>query len=84
MKKYLIFIGSFIVLFFTVTMAMEWLSGFLLTSSFAPDMNKTWHMGRHAPGERNIGFNGTFLNYPFWSALISAILSFWLANKNAE
>src|SRR5699024_11532726 len=83
-KKYFIFIGSFIILFFVVSLLLQWLSGFLLTSFYTPDMGDHGRMGGRGPmngpmsGQR--GFNQMVFNIPFWSGLISATLSFWLSN----
>ena len=85
MKKYFIFIGSFIILFFVVSLLLQWLSGFLLTSFYTPDMGDHGRMGGRGPmngpmsGQR--GFNQMVFNIPFWSGLISATLSFWVSNK---
>lgn len=85
MKKYFIFIGSFIILFFVVSLLLQWLSGFLLTSFYTPDMGHHGRMGgrgpMHGPMSGQSGFNQIVFNIPFWSGLISATLSFWVSNK---
>src|SRR5699024_4670041 len=84
-KKYFIFIGSFIILFVVVYLLLQCLSVFLLTSFYTPDMGDYVRMGGRGPmngpmsGQR--GFNQMVFNIPFWSGLISATLSFWVSNK---
>src|SRR5699024_10303138 len=84
-KKYFIFIGIFIILFFVVSLLLHWLYGFLLTSFYAPDMGDHGRRGGRGPmnapmsGQR--GFNQMVFNIPFWNGLINANLSFWVSNK---
>lgn len=76
MKKYLVFAGSFLLLF----SAFQILSGLFITYMYTPDMQGAWSLGAILPEEAVISSNGPFF-LTFLTAFLCASIAYLIANK---
>jgi len=78
MKRFLVFFGSFIVIFSLFQM----LSGMFLTMVYTPDISEAWDSASHLSNEVVIGGN------PVWPtsimALFSAVCAYFLSNATKK
>ncbi|WP_243388014.1 hypothetical protein [Bacillus kexueae] len=73
MKRFLVFFGSFIVIF----SLFQVLSGMFLTTVYTPDISKAWDSASHLSNEVVIGGNPVWPT--FFIALFSAVCAYFLS-----
>ena len=71
MKKYLIFIVSFILFFSLFFMSAEILFGMFLTATYTPDINEAWNQSATLPGQVDMISSSN----PFFFTLLLAFLA---------
>lgn len=84
MKKFSFFLISFIILFSLLTFSAEVLSGVFLTLAYTPDIDEAWNMSAVFPWQTEIYSNGSPFLLILAVALLSASLSYFLAQKFAK
>lgn len=81
MKKYLVFIISFLLLFSLIFFAAQLFSGMFLISTHTSDMNAAWNESAGLTQQITLSASGS----PFWlvflTALLSANIAYFISQK---
>jgi len=84
MKKFIIFVSSFILLFSLLIFSANLLSGIFLTSDYVPNVNEAWNSSATLPQKIEM-FS---VNIPFslhlLIALLSATAAYFISQKFAK
>ncbi len=79
MKKYMVFVVSFLLLFSLFIVSAEVLSGMYLTSAYTPDIKEAWNANAALPQQTVIlSTNSSFL-LTLVPALLSATIAYFLS-----
>lgn len=81
MKKYLMFILSFMLLFSLVTLSIQLLSGIILTSTYTPDVSEAWNASAILPQEIEIISSGSPFLFRLLSVFLSATVAYFISQK---
>lgn len=81
MKKHIIFLVFFILLFSLVTLSAQLVSGLFLTSTYIPDLNEAWKSSEILPKEVEIYSVGRSVLFNLISVTLSAIVAYLIALK---
>lgn len=81
MKKHIIFLVFFILLFSLVTLSAQVISGLFLTSTYTPDINEAWQSSETLREEVEIYSSGRSLSFNLISVTLSAIVAYLIALK---
>ncbi|GGK05620.1 hypothetical protein GCM10007063_30050 [Lentibacillus kapialis] len=74
MKKYIIFIISFAVLFSVFEFLFQIISGYLMTSFYMPDITSAWNQSENLPS--NVVIKGSSYLASLLFALLAAIFAY--------
>lgn len=81
MKKMIVFVVSFIVIFSAFLFGTEILSGIFLTSRYVPDVNEAWHTSASLSQEVQLFGSGSMFSLTLLAGLLSAIIAYFAAQK---
>ncbi|WP_188205532.1 hypothetical protein [Alkalibacillus aidingensis] len=72
MKRFLIYLASFIVLF----LAFQWGAGLILTATYSLDLSEAWEASANAP--REVTITGGAVDMTLAIALVAAAISYFI------
>ena len=81
MKKYMLFVVSFILLFSLFILSAEVLSGMFLTSTYTPDINEAWNVSAVLSQQTEILSGSSPFSLTLLLTLLSATVVFFIAQN---
>ena len=81
MKKFIVFIVSFILLFFLLVFSADFLSGVFLTSSYVPNVNEAWNSSATLPEQVELYSVSSPFPLNLLLALLAATAAYFLSQR---
>ena len=81
MKKFIVFIVSFILLFFLLVFSADFLSGVFLTSSYIPNVNEAWNSSEALPKQVELFSVSSPFSLNFLLALLAASAAYFISQR---